>query len=404
VPIPEANEEPKTDPISEDPISEVYYKLNVLSSLFTGEIDYWVILHNDRKELLDYKKFEVGDNLMFESSVDSITENISVTFLRYRQDQNGNVYYMLDSDLNIPKGTNRDFGFISGPSTPAPNKTGDFDVTISDIPILDKINITSNNRPLFESFGGFNGIDPYTFNESISKYEGYNEYFISTLDGNNELKYLDFENEDGSEVTFDYADFKLFDSYHDITLPDYNSYYLYIAGHEDANDEAPSFWLHSVLSNLDTNIQSNPLKYGYLDRFAKSTTSFSIKMDEYEYRIVRKGDKLENISVPPKPDLSWQNESVFEFDFISDISFIKSVHRWSFSQGDFSQNNAITTSWRISHQMDTKPNTLSEVPLEILETYPDLNIGSLNYDNSILTIIDEKGLNYDFETITIFNQ
>ena len=198
IPQPDAGEQPDTEepPEPQEPITEVYFTLNVLSPRQAGSNAEWVIIHDENGNLLDYKQYEVGDVLKFEAAVDSLTDKISVTELQYIINEDGNRFHSLSTTTEVLKGSEWTIGTDQEPPTsPTITKTGEFDLTVSNIPnplrkaFPSNVVLTSGRGFLGQSASGTgysHGIE-ITFN-GVPHYEGFDEYIMSILDANNDLK------------------------------------------------------------------------------------------------------------------------------------------------------------------------------------------------------------------------
>ena len=225
----------KEEPIPEEPKEEVYltYRLNEHSD--TTEIEYWVIVHDQDGELLDYKSIKEDSTLTF-SAIDTAlvnTEKLVVTTLSVAEYENlssHNLYTYTD----IPKGfkwnssepeeassifTEKLNTYKSNESTNSLTyKAGNSSITVNSAPTILKYQVYSPKSGVVDS--NYNIINEETFSiENIELLSGIRYlFFIGDAEGS--LKYHFFElGSDSQDVILDYNQFKDYEYVLETTLP-----------------------------------------------------------------------------------------------------------------------------------------------------------------------------------------
>lgn len=386
-------EDKPIDPISKEekeelPVIENYLTINVRSNYTTEDSDNWVIIYDDNGKLLDYKPFETNDKLEFNAVLDTISEFISVTTMQFYEDVSTRSHEFLTT-TRVPRGDEIDFGSINASNSeyqPLIN-TGEFEFALNNIPgsyngfNLPKILSTIKRGQLGGSGSGINRNGLHETVMNIPKYEGHDDYIITVLDRNNDLKYSSFNNPQAQNLSLNYpTDFLNFDSYVTVNLPEHINYYFNVAGFDDDQDfhQNEGYWLHSVVSVINNDVPTNPLKIGYLDRFTKYRTQLSIKMEDYSYNISKYGSKLDELIIPEKPNFTIVNPSHTNFDFNVDIDYIASHHRWTYSQGAFENNDHSFTGWSYNAPKGSHV-IIGDLPNEIIEKYPTIGFENLEH-------------------------
>ncbi|MGI9549923.1 MAG: hypothetical protein ACR2MT_01885 [Aurantibacter sp.] len=398
-----------------EPETEVYFTLNTYEPPYEVEAsEDWVILHDANGKLLDYSSYVAGDKLEFEAPTDSLTPTFSVTYLKYRN-LNDRKYHDVTTTTNVARGFVQNFGPYSLSESEDLIKTGEFDFTVQNVPDPDrdaspiKVELSSGRGRLGGGSGGSgfpNGTQVLTLAQ-IDKYEGFDDYLITILDDFNNLKYYFLDNPSGQGFTTDYTvDFLDFEQDISIFLPPHNSYNLNVAGFKEEQEFSQNggYWLHDVISVLNTDVPTNPLKVGYLDIFTKYRTVFNISMDGYSYVIVNFGDPLEALVIPDKPAVTVTDPSLNAFRFNVDTEFVSGVHSWFYEEGSGANNDFLRTTWSISADKGFEP-VVGDLPNEILEKYPDMALNLLEYSSSRFNLpMVESEYPLASHSITVFNQ
>lgn len=393
-----------------EPETEVYFTLNtfVRPNDFRESED-WIILHDANGKLLNYKLYTPGDMLVFEAPTDSLTDVISVSYLRYGVEDNTEDY-TIRTTTGIEKGYVETLGPYDAPGNDPLVRTGEFDVFINDIPNPFRVasptmsHISTKNGALGASFSGTGFDDGIEFEiGQVVKYDGLDDYLISILDGNNDLKYHLVSNPDGQDVSLEYTtDF--FESDMDIsfTLPPYRSYRVNIGGFLENQEfsQDGGYRLHDVISVVNTEVNTNPLKIGYLNMFPKYRTVFAVTFDDYSYSIVKYGNPLEVLEIPQKPNFTITDNSINTFRFNVDIEYNRMVSTWRYREGSRATQDLSITTWTVESP-GRNESVVGALPEEILEKYTTLNSDKIEYDNIIFKLPLEGGEFISNHSITI---
>ncbi|WP_422082603.1 hypothetical protein [Ulvibacterium sp.] len=405
----DSKEEPKPEEPRQE--TEIYFALNTESPPnLTEASDDWVILHDVNGNLLGYSAYETGDKLEFDAPIDVLTPTIAVTYLNYRT-TNGNQYFEISTTVAVNKGSIENIGPNPPPENPDYTKTGEFNLSIQDIPdpfrnaSPTKVELSSGRGRLGFSSGG-TGLPNGTLelNLQIESYQGFDDYLISILDGNNHLKYFYLNNSEVQNLSANYiTDFLDFEKEIGISLPPHTRFNLNIAGFKEDQDfsQYGGYWLHDVISVLNRDVVTNPLKIGYLDMFNKYRTLFNINMDGYDYGISHYGKALDTLVIPEKPVMNVVDRSLNAFSFDIDLDFIDALHKWDYQEGSSGDGNYIQTRWSLSVPKDFSPS-IGELPDEILEKYPDINVERMEYRSSSFNLPMENPEFLSNHQITIF--
>ena len=400
------------DPDSEkpkEPETEVYFTLNTYPPPNEGQPEEnWVILHDENGKLLDYSSYEAGDKLEFEAASDSLTSTISVSYLRYFE-SNGQKIHRISTTTGREKGLVENFGPYSTIENETPIKTGEFDILIENIPNPEnvgypvKVELSSGRGRLGVSGSG----KGYSYGielelGGVQKFEGFDDYLISILDHNNELRYYYFNNPLGEDISLDYrTDFQEMENDISFVLPENINFNLNIAGFNEGQqyDAYKGYWIHdSIFADLPT----NPLRVGYTDIFSKYRTIFNITMEGYFYGIIKYGEPLEALTIPDKPNIQITDSSFNMFRFDVDIDYLSYSYNWVYSDNPGSIPTT-RTHWGVSADKGSSP-TIGNLPTELLEKYPDLSIDLLEPTGTSFKLPLEEGEYLSSHSLTIYDE
>ena len=368
----------------------------------------WVVVHNSKGEILNYRKYEIGDDFSFESRTDSITPKISVTYITINKSSDVEDY-QINTTTDLEKGFIQNINFFPS-EIENPIEEGQFDITIKNIPLREdpgfsNIKISSEIGRLGGTATGTvypNGMRDMTLS-NIPKYDGLEEYFIAIIDENNNLKFYPVYNSGVEDLELDYqTQFVLPDKEISFNLPPHESFYLNVAGFRENQDFGEYYegaLFSEVISSIDTDISTNPLRIGYSNHFPKFRTQFSIRFSDYSYYIGKYGSALEAINIPEKPNFVILDNSIQNFSYEVELDFNSANHTWRYTDSS-TPNLRITAYWSISNPVENA-NVIGTIPNEILEEYPNLSINKLEYDSTTFTFQVPGGLYNSRESITL---
>lgn len=411
------NDSPITAPITgENPDQimapkkpETYFTVHTFENFHTDETEDWLIIHDQEGKLLDYRSFESGDQIEFTAVLDTITDFITLSHLTVRRSDES-THHDVFTEVNIPIGSERNYGTANNPPYVSPVFTDEFEVSINDIPVATgtahppKLLITSK---LGRTVGGGRGQasnNMLKLTTQVSNFEGADSYIITILDAYNNLKYHEFENPLVENQNFNFqTDFVEFDSYILVDLPVHTFFFLNVAGFEDDQDfhQNKGYWLHDVISAIDGEVNTKPLKIGYLDRFSKYRTVFNIQMPGYDYFNTYYGAGLSSIDIPQKPDFSIVDPSFSSFKFDVNIDYKNVRHLWKYTEGTFDTGDYSSTRWYVDAEKGATVS-MGSIPGEILEIFPTIGAGDLEYSETTLNLEAQESDYYAAEGITVY--
>ncbi len=394
-------------------LQEIYFSLNVGNNYINdSSLGNWIIVHDENGNILDYSKYKNGDKLSFEAPKDSVSDNLRITILNsFYHTSEGQKKFFLETFPNVPKKSIWNFN-SSIPNTNALLQNpivGKFNINVNNIPEVKNHTLTGDNIILTTNTT-ISDSNQLVIN-NVDLHER-NTYFLSILDGNNDLKYTFIKNvKDGDTLNLDYENFQNFDSYLNVNLPPnkYLSTPLSVIAYEkDLNQNSGVYTLNHRYDSSYWNVGLNYIKIGYLDIFEKYKVDFQLALEGYVYKYRKEGSKTENLIVPEKPNFTYEDSSIYDFSFSIDEDYIRKVNTWKYD------SESSTIVWQIFS--DSKANlNFNKLPIEITEAYPEMNIDSMKYKStSIYTksksqldfiedlfISNDKNDEYELESVVI---
>lgn len=382
--------------------TEVYFTFTSYESTLFSEN--WIIIHTDDGVLLDYRRYEKGEELIFEEESSLVPDKIAITLYRYQNflGNGGNNNLDFNTTLGVDKGSVWDNPPLESEGS---NQVGFFDLTLNNFPEIIGLFISNENH-LVNGFSNFTstGVAPsitYT-PPSMPLYEE-DEYCITFLEDNQDFKYHFLVNvQDGDNLSVNYDEFQFFDSYLSVDLPIDYFYDLSIKGLEDYQDidGLGGFTLERALYHADGYMSDflnhNPLKIGYLDRFNIYKTSLDVTKGKYAYEYRKTGDKPTEINVIDEPNISINSDFVQNFEFDVDVSYTDYEVSWQSVTGTYNVDQ-VRLNWRIEVPFGSD-HVVGDIPEEVLELYPWINIGfsGLRLNDIGLTVSPEEKLRFYF--------
>ena len=392
-PKPDTKEEPKPDPKPDEPTEpadEIYFSYYDDPNEFIGySTDGWIIIHNQDGELLDYKSFQKGDSLEFESSAEKLktTNTLSVTTFNYTLGNSGESYHTILTETEIGKGSIWDWTDEFESTLPKPPITNGYSIsiTVNNVPNTQHYDLTSQSEGFIVGDSFYREID--TLEIWTTLYQD-KTYLLSIRDGNDDFKYQWVELPDPiGDITLEYSDFLEYDHVIEVTLPEYESYVASV----NAKNKSENYVGGFIISHEGAGRQIRSIaKLGYLDIFDTFLTSFNFHYDEHtRYSFYNVETRPTKIDVPLDPQFQAEHNNLYNYSFTTDVQFYRHISSWVYE--DLNQTN------RTRYSLAGKfPGTsiLGELPSEILEKYPNLNLENLKYEETNLYI----GENIDFKT------
>lgn len=393
------NEIPEPD----KPVSDIYFTF--LSNLPSGEanIGQWVVVHDSNGQLMDYKSYETGQKLEF-GSKDPVTEDLWITRINAQHSDTGESYSIVTT-AGVDKGSEIVLNPIpsSGDYFKAAYTGTEFEVHVTGIPAFPAMTATNG---LFQVVGSASISSPG--NPPVSEatyelglYEAQPEYFLTILDGNNILKYLNFTYE-GSNIDVDYSNFTNYDAQYHVNLPEEQDFFLIEVAGFAANAPFDMYRGAILQSFYDYHLpdpSDHPVAYGYLDIFPKYRTVLVVQWEDRSYSRVEYGARVEHMEVPD-PVFTVLDASRADFRFETDANYSTAQHRWNAIEGSSAEGDLYTANWYV----ETPPGIeimVLPLPEEILTALPQLEVDGLEYYSTTLKFPVNQTLPESFDALTI---
>lgn len=378
----------------------IYLTVNVNQTYHTEETDNWIVIHDENGNLLDYRSFETGDTIEFKASPETVTGRLNVTRLNVLMNQQATLH-SFDTESEVAIGSVLNYGTNYIPPA-GPTRLGVFSILLKDVPAPKKIMVTNEIGIVNSSSSGtgYNGL--WEVELQISRYEGINDYLISIIDGFDNYRYYYMNNASGEYLELDYASqFQAFDRVLEVDLPPHERFIVQTAGfYEDEEiSQWNGVWMQDLISGIDE-VDTNPLKIVYLDRFDKFRTYFNIFMDGYSYHRRSFGPEFSILEIPEKPEFTILDPSRDRFRFNTEVPYVLASWTFYFQAGSYDTNDRTFTRWIVSAQSGYEPN-LGIIPGEIVETYPLMNLDDMEITGIDLYLQKGENLFSSAESITL---
>lgn len=363
--------------------SEVYFTINTATDLDTSESDDWVLLYNSTGMLLGVQPYEAGDRLVFETNaLEALTDELIVT--RFRSSTGGgSTNHTFTSYPNIAKGsiwnfktTDDSFGGL-----PTGADLGEFNISIDNIPGEP---ITSNISSQLGRLGG--SVSSTTINNTstlettFNVFENAERHLISIVDGNRDTRFTFVDNlPQGGSLNLDYSTFSDFDIQVPVSIPDTGDFLATVRAF--TSDQQlflrDGFTLTDILPSEGRSFE-RPFQLGYLTEFENYITTFNYWPESgYIYFYSKYGERPDGITIPSDASLELIDESLFNFRFSTNLPYIRRQSQWFNSSGragvDF-----VLTRWTVDTG-DAENLPPMEIPMEIQERYPEIDLDVLEY-------------------------
>ncbi len=411
----EQPEPQKEEDKEETLVPEVYFSLNINNAWSSDTSEHnWIIIHDENGDVLDYARYENGDALTFEALEDEVTENLSITTLNYNT--TGGENYIIKTYPNIPKKSVWSFKNLPPAEELLINpEIGTFNIVVDNIPGIQRHSLSGDNRINAENSTTTLGSNPALYAlhiDNIKLFER-NNYLLTILDDDNNFKYIqlnDVKNDDN--LNLDYSDFSDFDHYLNIDLPSAQAPNTSVLALEnDINSNVGVYTLNHDFDPSYWHIPQNFIKIGYLDAFKKYKVRFDLNLDGCRYNYRKNGDKTALLTIPSKPDFTYEDESISNFSFSTSASYIRQLSRWETPLEEIN-NTGFKVQWTIYSDSETSLN-FYDLPEDIKNMYPDLSISSMKYGSTTIYlksesqsdfinhmfVTNEKVLEFEYETL-----
>lgn len=407
-PDPQEPEEPKQDS------TITYFTLNRASAFSDDEN--WLVVHNQDGELLDYKRFERGDSLVFKALKSELenTEKLSITHFRYSLGGVNHIH-IIKTYTEIDKEAVWDQQAVSSKGSSGKIEMGNAFLRPKLVQELSQknaanYNIVVNNVP---------GIERYTltskehYSVTARQIPQYNtttlninevdlvlnvEYLLSIEDAEGEMKYR-FLNapETSGDIVLDYVDFLEYDHVLNVELPEHDHLIAEVSGYDDEVFVGSPLLLSRQASGGP---EDQIARLGYIDDYKEYDTFFTIRtLDHYGYGFEELGKIPDTIVVMEKPSFTFEDTSVENFNFVTEVNYLRRFSFWDFKE-TLPDNSINQTQWHVNAKDDNKAK-MGFLPEEIIEKYPNLNFDKLSHLRTDLVL---KGRTYEDVINSVSNQ
>ncbi|MDC9723496.1 MAG: hypothetical protein PSN34_12100 [Urechidicola sp.] len=390
--IPENYNNGSETPIDpEEGETEIYFTFKSYESTFYTED--WIIIHTDDGVLLDYKRYEKGDELVFETESSLLTDQISISLFKvekYGNNQTINVYTTAD----VEKGAvwdNEPVEIIPDPIV------GNFDLTLENFPEIIELNISNENNLITSGWYSPSSVNLNIYEYQIDEIPLYaaNEYVLTFSEDQQDFKYYFLEDvQDQDDLYVGYDQFHFFDSYLDVLLPEGSYYRFSVSGFEDYQDvnESEGFTVGKALYSSDGYnyefLDRDPLRIGYLDRFENYATELVVFTNEYNYFFNKRGTKPDEIIVPTDINFSVIDNSLDNYQFTFNKEYSKYIAMWFDFYGEVDVD-FVRFQWYIEASSGSG-YLLGDIPFEITFLYPNMDLDQLLYEETNFILNEEE--------------
>lgn len=383
------------DSIPDIPIDSTlitYFTYNVsIDLLGAPKEDHGIMIHDKEGELLEYKTFETGDYLIFQSIASKKPDDFTVTTFFRSTARNGNEeYYDFETYPNITSGSIWTFLIIPRSYTDnIGDPIGSFNVAISNLTEeFERFSLSSNHET--RTLGNYtteNGLKTLNL-DNVGVYEN-NSFILTTVDNENRKKYIEINNvQAGDDLIFDYDEFRDFDHTINIQLPS-NIGLLNLwqhGGTEPQQYQNQTYSLEDFHWGQSDPIIPETISLSFNDNLKTYLTQINLDSEEFSYYYYKHGTKTDNLTIN-KPDYSVLDESLFNFSFNTNVGFITRLTGWSAAVNN--GGKTYRTQWGVLSKTNSNPK-LNQLPEEIQATFPNLNINDLQNRGTILNLRGES--------------
>ncbi|WP_394747845.1 hypothetical protein [Spongiimicrobium salis] len=361
--------------------SEIYFTINTAIDLETAESDDWVLLYNSTGTLLGAQPYEAGDQLVFETdAVEVLTDELIVT--RFCSSvEGGSTNHTFTSYPNIARGSVWNFKATdnSFSGLPAGTDLGEFTINVDNIPGQPiTSNISSQLGRLGSSVSLTTQNNSSTQETTFTIFENAERHLISIVDGNQDTRFAFVDTlPEGGNLNLDYTAFSDFDIPVPVSIPDTGDFLATVQAFTPDQPLFPGdgFTLTDILSSENESFE-RPFQLGYLSEFDSYMTTFNYWSGQgYIYFYTKYGERPDSITIPNNVSLELTDESLFNFRFSTNLPFIRRQSQWF--NASFGAD-AVLTRWTVDTG-DVESLPPMEIPMEIQERYPEIDLDALEY-------------------------
>ncbi|MFI8605177.1 hypothetical protein ACIGCP_11985 [Cellulophaga baltica] len=381
------------EPIEEEIIAqeiETYFTLNVPENKFSDITEAWVVLHDpNNNNVLDYQRLTNGTTYTFEKLKSDFFIASNISLLSIATD-NGNTSLYISTYTFIDNGTEWTLDSPTAPKfTPRENPTGALVIKANNLISPASYNVSNSFGSTLSGGASISTVDQQTalsFDNVL--FFNDNRYLLSLFDANGDGKYMFLDDlTDGQIVTLDNTQLKTFDQTVPVYIPEGGEYYSSVFGYNKGQEysQGNGYILNLIFPFDNEKITSGTLNLGYLNTLDRYITTFNYTKDKFNYSYKKYGEIPTRIFIgyPEEWNVEVTNESIHNFQFSGPSTnlFYTQSHHWQTSSGtkdvDYSEIH-----WAVIHRGDYYPFSY-QLPDEILEAYPNLDINGVAYKRSI---------------------
>lgn len=392
------NEEPSPEPEEEqeeetEPQLETIFTYNANTQMIADFEETWILLHDEKGNLIDYKQEVSGESLIFEAMDTLQIEELSISkFVALKSEFSGN--YIIYTYGKVSKGQVWN-------EASAQNQTfseGHISLTVSNIENWEEYsfyNTDGHGRYMDRYFqsSAENDNDPTNLNlNNFAFNKDNNNYLLSIIDADTNPKYMWINDiEDGQEISIDGStQLKDFETIINLPIPETATGYMYSTSAIDKTEDI-NLQLYNVLYSSHFNNVEN-IKLGYLEEFDNFHTGIGFSFENYNYYYSQPEGMLaiENIN-PVEPQVTFEGTLFSDFSFSSNQDYVNYKAFWSTTSMDEGIPNR--TVWDITSPNGFFPR-ITEFPEELKNKYPALAIEELELSNTTLYLKNSPWSDY----------
>ncbi len=352
------------------------FTFHIDSSYPTADFDNVIFIHDENGQLIDYKVFENGQVIVFETTKD-IPKKLNITIFNYIT-RNGFTSHNFHTYSSIESGQEWTLKGEKLSNNRGQTEAGDFNIIVSDVPQGYASSLTDKN--------GFHcratldhPLKLYSANPPLQSNQ--QKYFLYIADRLGNPKYKLFENiKKNDTYNFSFRDMENFDHLVEVSFPKSTKISLITKGWEENQPSTETGYYVNLY--LDYSIYNNELtsiKAGYLNRFTKYLTELSVEYDNLSYFYIKRGSKPDHITLPTNATFTLQNRSLNNFSFNQNQPFVRRSSSWAYKEE--SNDKSTFTYWNAYAPQGIQKTV--QLPPQFTAQYPLLQLEKLKHTSTI---------------------
>ena len=342
---------------------------------------WWIMLHDDSGQLLEYQKLIPGEQSIISTNKKTEGNIFSATVLKYEINAAGSKFFTLTSYTDLSPG--HTIFLKLAPSNPlrfVDNAKVNVVVNKVPSPLLYFSPVLSSPLGGLTSSSNNDDANKQLYIESKAINASADFLFMTpdpvNLAGNSKYKIINNVTSAGGSYTFDYNELSDFDRYVNFTFPASSSFVLDVTGRKiGAPDNWSFFFMHREIAfNRYTRTFWKP---GYLNGFTDYITRLQIDYSGYSFLYTQRGSIPDgNVAWPKVADFGVGNKTLATFSSLAHPSLKYRLSRWSY---DWVEEKT-STFWTVF-----SPSTnhqFNDFPTELLDLFPSLKLNKLEYSHT----------------------